>query len=71
MRRRHKLTEEEKIAIKLADLVCDLRYDLEQVGVYYSQLAPLVAYNRLQVIAESARAQKENDINGINQYTLF
>lgn len=57
--------------MKIATLVCDLRTDLEQVGVYYAQLAPLVAYNRLQVIAESAKAQKENVYDGTNQYTLF
>jgi hypothetical protein len=71
MIRRHRLTEEEKVAMKIANLVCDLRTDLEQVGVYYAQLAPLVAYNRLQVIAESAKAQKENIYDGTNQYTLF
>lgn len=71
MRRRHRLTDEEKVAMKIADLICDLRIDLEQAGVYFSQIAPLVAYNRLQVIAESAKAQKENIYDGTNQYTLF
>ena len=71
MKRRHKVTDEERLAVKLADLVCDLRMDLEQVGVYYADIAPIVAQNRLQVIAESAKAQKENRTNGINQYTLF
>lgn len=70
MRRRHRLTDEEKVAMKISNLVCDLRTDLEQVGVYFYQLAPLVAYNRLQVIAESAKAQKESN-DGINQYPLF
>lgn len=69
--RRHKVTDEEKVALKLGGIVNDLRIDLEQVGVYFARSAQLVSQNRLQVIAESAKAERENLDNGINQYTLW
>lgn len=69
--RRHKLTEEEKVALKLGTIVNDLRIDLEQVGVYFARSAQLVSQNRLQVVAESAKAERENMTNGTNQYTLW
>ncbi len=69
--RRHKVTEEEKVAIRLSNIVNDLRIDLEQVGVYFARSSQRVSQNRLQVIAESAKAERENLDNGINQYSLW
>lgn len=69
--RRHKVTEEEKVATKLANIVNDLTIDLEQVGVYFARSSRLVSQNRLQVVAESAKAERENLDNGINQYSLW
>jgi hypothetical protein len=70
--RRHRITEEEKAAKKIAELVCDLRLDIEQVGIYLAQLTPFVAYNRIQEVAEAAKFYKEEQYNDHrNQYTLF
>jgi len=54
-----RVTEEEKVAMKLGNMVSDLRVDLELVGEYLAKSQPYVVYNRLQVIAESAKETKE------------
>lgn len=69
--RRHRLTDEEKVAMRLASLVSDLRLDIEQVGQYLAQIAPTVSYNRLITIAESAQHHKEGKYNEQHQYRLF
>jgi hypothetical protein len=69
--RRHKLTDEEKVAMRLASLVSDLRLDIEQVGEYLAQIAPTVSYNRLITIAESAQYHKEEKYTHEHQYRLF
>lgn len=71
MRLRKRLTDEERVALKMSALVSDLRLDIEQVGEYIAQALPYVAYNRLQEIAEAARYHKEEKYNDRNQYTLF
>lgn len=69
--RRHKVTNEERVAMKLADICSDLRLDLDMVGTYLARVAPYVSFNRLQVIAESAKEEKEIQYNGRTNYTLF
>lgn len=69
--RRHKLTEEEKVATRLANIINDLTIDLEQVGVYFARSSRLVSQNRLQVVAEAAQAERDNLDNGTIQYTLW
>jgi hypothetical protein len=59
MRISRRVTEEEKVAMKLGNMVSDLRVDLELVGEYLAKAQPHVVYNRLQVIAESAKETKE------------
>ena len=59
MRIRRILTTEEKVANKLGNEISDLRVDLELVGEYLAKSQPNVVYNRLQVIAESAKETKE------------
>ena len=59
MRIRRILTAEEKVANKLGNEISDLRVDLELVGEYLAKSQPYVVYNRLQVIAESAKETKE------------
>jgi hypothetical protein len=59
MRISRRVTEEEKVAMKLGNMVSDLRVDLELVGEYIAKSQPYVVYNRLQVIAESAKETKE------------
>jgi hypothetical protein len=59
MRISRRITEEEKIANKMGNIIADLRVDLELVGEYMAKSQPHVVYNRLQVIAESAKETKE------------
>jgi molybdopterin converting factor small subunit len=53
------MTEEEKVAKNIGDVVSDLRVDLERVGEYIANSQPYVVYNRIQVIAEAAKETKE------------
>ena len=59
MRISRRVTEEEKVAMRIGNMVSDLRVDLELVGEYLAKSQPYVVYNRLQVIAESAKETKE------------
>lgn len=68
MRIRRILTAEEKVANKLGNEISDLRVDLELVGQYIAQSQPYVVYNRLQVIAESAKETKEGTNYATNNF---
>lgn len=59
MTRRTRMTDEEKVAVKMAGILSDLRLDLDRVGVYLARLEPSVSYRRLQIMAEAAQAEKE------------
>ena len=59
MRMSRRITEEEKVANKMGNIISDLRVDLELVGEYLAKSQPYVVYNRLQTIAESAKETKE------------
>ncbi len=71
MTRRHRLTDEERVAMRLAKEISDLRIDIEQVGQYFADIVPTVSYNRLITMAESAQYHKEEKYNDEYQYRLF
>lgn len=60
---RSRITDEEKVVIKLNSLLSDLRLDVEMVGRYLAQISPTVVYNRLMTVAESAQYEKEESHN--------
>lgn len=66
--RRRIITEEEKVASKVGNMVSDLRVDLELVGEYIAKSQPNVVYNRLQVIAEAAKETKEGTNYASNNF---
>jgi hypothetical protein len=68
--RKHKITEEEKIALKLSAIMADLRLDLEMVGRYFGRVNPNVSNRRLQVIAEASQYEKDIQ-NGITDEYNF
>ena len=68
MRIRRMITAEEKVANKLGNEISDLRVDLELVGEYLAKSQPYVVYNRLQVIAESAKETKEGTNYASNNF---
>jgi hypothetical protein len=65
--RRRIITNEEKEANKLAEILSDLRLDLELVGVYFAQNVSSTLYNRLQIVYETAQEIKEEQ-NERNTY---
>lgn len=64
-------TKEEKVASKIADLLSDLRVDLDQVGMYLARIKPNVNFNRLMVVIDSAEAEKSKEYDRKHIYPLF
>lgn len=55
------MTDEEKVAVKISNMICDLRLDIERVGIYIARMRPQTTYKRLEVLAEAAQEEKENN----------
>lgn len=68
MARTKRLTQEEKVAKTMTDLVRNLDLDLDLVGVYIAQSSSALINNRLSVIIDSAIEEKERQYEraGIN-----
>lgn len=62
-----KKSKEEQVAGKIADMLSDLRLDLDQIGIYIARHKPSINYNRLQEIADSAYEEKTTEYIGLNQ----
>jgi hypothetical protein len=58
-----KVSNEEKVASKMVALVNDYTLDLDMVGIYIARQSPILLFNRLQVISESADFEMEAVIN--------
>jgi hypothetical protein len=58
MSKRLPKSKEESVAEKIAELVTDLRLDLEQVGIYVARQDNTV-YRRVQIVSESAKYERE------------
>lgn len=71
MSRKLGMTDEEKVALKIAGIISDLRLDLDRVGIYLARLKPSIPYRRLQIIAESAEQERESNGIKITHYPLF
>ena len=54
------ISKEEKIALKLSDIVNDYTLNLDEVGRYFYRVAPKVSYNRILDIVEVAELEREN-----------
>jgi hypothetical protein len=54
-------SKEEATAEKIAELVTDLRLDLEQVGIYVARQDNVV-YRRVQIVSESAKFEREDEL---------
>lgn len=57
---RKRITNEERVAKLLTDIVKDLTLDLDEVGRYMATNFPTILANRLDIVIESARFEKEN-----------
>jgi hypothetical protein len=60
-------SKEEKIAVKLSDIVNDYTLDIEEVGRNFARVAPLVSYNRVIDIAEVAQLEREGKLDEFNK----
>jgi hypothetical protein len=57
------VTNEEKIAKTLSDSISDLRLDLEMISLYITQISPNVTINRILLMAEFLKEDKEGTQN--------
>jgi hypothetical protein len=64
--RRLPASKEEKVAVKLSDIVNDYTLDIEEVGRSFARVAPMVSYNRVIDIAEVAQLEKEGKLDQYN-----
>jgi hypothetical protein len=60
---RKRITDEEKVAKRLADMISDLRLDLEMISLYITQISPNVTINRILLMAEFLKEDKEGTQN--------
>ena len=65
------ITKEEKVALKLSDIVNDYTLDLEEIGRYFYKVAPKVSYNRIVEIVDVAEMERENANVRQHHYPLF
>jgi hypothetical protein len=65
------MTEEEKVAVRIGNLISDLRLDIEKVGTYVARTGGLVVNNRLNLLTEVANEEYKGYDIRTNQYTLF
>lgn len=56
---RRVITDEEKVAHKLKQMLDSVSLDLEKVGFYFSRMSSNVYLNRLAIIYDSAEEDKE------------
>lgn len=52
-----KITEEEKVAIKISQLLSDIRLDVDEVGASFTDLSSVAMFLRLEQLYNSARAK--------------
>lgn len=62
MGRRHEMTDEAKVALKIGKMIDSATLDLDRVGIELARLRPATYYNRLILIAESAAEEQENQV---------
>jgi hypothetical protein len=56
-----KLTDEERVAIKMRQMYSDLNLDLDLVGFYFATISPQIVYLRAEEIMDSAKHTKEKN----------
>jgi hypothetical protein len=53
------MTDEEKVAVKIGDLLADQRLNLDRIGSYVARTEPSTNYRRLMIVAEAADEEWE------------
>ena len=65
--RRLPASKEEKVAVKLSDIVNDYTLDIDEVGLSFARVAPEVSYNRIKNIVEVAELEREVKYDEFNK----
>jgi hypothetical protein len=65
--RRLPASKEEKVAVKLSDIVNDYTLDIEEVGKSFARVAPVVSFNRVVEIVEVAELEREGKLDEFNK----
>jgi hypothetical protein len=60
------ITDAERVAKTMANLISDLRLDLELVAMYLHQISPNVTINRILLMADLLKDEKESKHNDYN-----
>ena len=53
-------SNEEKVALKMGNLLSDFRLDLEAVGFYLNRVNPFTVYRRIVEVVDSAEYQADH-----------
>jgi hypothetical protein len=69
--RKKQVTKEEKVAKTIIESVNDFTLDLDSVGRYIAEQSNSVLYNRLDVVADSARETKEELHDRLNSNSIY
>ena len=63
-----RFTKEERVAMRIGDLLSDYRLDLDAVGTYVAQSNPYTVYRRFEAVAESAQQERQGIEDTRNGY---
>ncbi len=55
-----RMSDEEKVAVKITGLLSDHRLNLDRVGLYVAREEPSSNYRRLMIVAEAADEEWES-----------
>ena len=58
------MTDEEKVALKITNLLSDHRLDLDRIGAYVARVEPSSNYRRVMIVAEAADEEWEERNGG-------
>jgi hypothetical protein len=53
------MSDEERVAVRISDLLADQRLNLDRIGSYVARTEPSTNYRRLMVVAEAADQEWE------------
>ena len=63
-----RFTKEERVAMRIGDLLSDYRLDLDAVGTYVAQSNPYTVYRRFETVAEAAQQERQGIEDTRNGY---
>ena len=64
-------SKEERLAVKIANIVADFTLDVEAVGKYIATAVPHILYTRLIEVLESAKYQHDNNVDYDDKWKVY